>query len=119
MTYVLINRNEKGTPNIIKRYRDRKGALIGMRAANRNAGWTRISLASGGIVEMEWCAKSNGLPVYDYAPYVIANEYQFEEKYGLNELVEVKNLMSGQTVMIPRKDRGTCVDPSTERYWTM
>ena len=81
MTYVLINRNEKGTPTILKRYKDRKGALIGMRASNRNAGWTRISLARGGICEMEWAAKSNGLPVYDYAPYVIANEVYYIEKY--------------------------------------
>ena len=81
MTYVLINRNEKGTPSILKRYTSRKGALIGTRASNRNAGWTRISLGRGGICEMEWAAKSNGLPVYDYAPYVITNEQYYNDKY--------------------------------------
>ena len=35
------------------------------------------------------------------------------------QLVTVKNLMSGQDVEIRRSDRGTCVDPSTERYWSM
>jgi len=35
------------------------------------------------------------------------------------QLVTVKNLMSGADVEIRRSDRGTCVDPSTERYWSM
>ena len=33
--------------------------------------------------------------------------------------VEVKNLMSGGTVKIRKSDEGSCVDPSTERYWSM
>ena len=33
--------------------------------------------------------------------------------------VIVKSLMNGAEVEIRREDRGTCVDPSTERYWTM
>lgn len=38
-----------------------------------------------------------------------------------NELfpVAVKNLMTGDTVMIQRRQVGTCTDPSTERYWSM
>jgi hypothetical protein len=35
------------------------------------------------------------------------------------QLVTVKNLMSGVDVEIRRADRGTCVDPSTERFWSM
>ena len=31
----------------------------------------------------------------------------------------VKSLMSGQEVEIRTEDRGTCSDPSTERYWSM
>lgn len=81
MTWILINRREQGTPSILKRYTTRKGALIGMRASNRNAGWTRISLGRGGFVEMEWCARDNGLPVYNYGPYVIMNEFIYEQKY--------------------------------------
>lgn len=81
MTYVLFHRKQQGRPHVLKRYSSRKGALIGMRASNRNAGWTRISLCAGGIVEQEWCAKSNGLPVYDYAPYVIAHETHYEQRY--------------------------------------
>jgi hypothetical protein len=33
--------------------------------------------------------------------------------------VTVKSLMNGKDVEIRRGDRGTCVDPSTERFWTM
>ena len=33
--------------------------------------------------------------------------------------VTVKNLMNGKDVEIRRGDRGTCVDPSTERFWSM
>lgn len=81
MSYVLINRREQGTPSILKRYTTRKGALIGMRASNRNEGWTRISLGRGGIVEMEWCARDNGLPVYNYGPFVIAHEQHYNQRY--------------------------------------
>ena len=33
--------------------------------------------------------------------------------------VVVKNLMTGEPVEIDYRDRGTCVDPSMELYWTM
>jgi hypothetical protein len=33
--------------------------------------------------------------------------------------VTVKSLMNGADVQIRRGDRGTCVDPSTERFWSM
>jgi len=32
--------------------------------------------------------------------------------------VTVKSLMNGKDVEIRRGDRGTCVDPSTERFWS-
>jgi hypothetical protein len=41
------------------------------------------------------------------------------EAFNGRQLVTVKNLMSGQDVEIRRSERGTCVDPSTERYWSM
>jgi uncharacterized protein (UPF0179 family) len=34
-------------------------------------------------------------------------------------LVDVKNYMTGATVQIRRKDRGTVCDPSREIHWTM
>ena len=33
--------------------------------------------------------------------------------------VTVRNLMTGADVTIRTEDRGTCCDPSQERYWTM
>lgn len=120
MAYVLYNQNEVGTPHVLKRYETRKGALIGMRASNKNAGWQRRTLTSNGIYLQEWCVKKDGAgTTYEYAPYVIAHEVHFDAKYGRNELVPVVSLMSGATVMIPQKDRGGCTDPSTERYWSM
>ena len=83
MTWFLIHRKELGRPTILRRYNDRKGALIGMRASNRNAGWTRISLAHSAHTEMEWGARSNGLPVYDYGPYVIMHQHIYNQKYAV------------------------------------
>lgn len=33
--------------------------------------------------------------------------------------VEVKNIMTGEPVKILRRDVGTALDPSMERYWSM
>lgn len=33
--------------------------------------------------------------------------------------VEVKSLMTGQTVMIRKSEKGGCCDPSQERFWSM
>ena len=42
------------------------------------------------------------------------------EQYRLEEpMVNVKNLMSGQSVAICASDVGGCCDPSTEQYWSM
>ena len=41
------------------------------------------------------------------------------ETFNGRQLVTVKNLLSGKDVEIRRADRGTCVDPSTERFHTM
>ena len=35
------------------------------------------------------------------------------------QLVKVKHLLTGAEVEIRRSERGTCVDPSTERYHSM
>ena len=46
--------------------------------------------------------------------YMIMHEHDFYQRKAT-----VKNLMTGQAVEIPLRDVGTCVDPSTERYWSM
>jgi hypothetical protein len=38
------------------------------------------------------------------------------EKFNGQQLVGVKNILTGKEVMIRREDRGTCNDPSQERY---
>lgn len=84
--WYLINRNERGTPSILTRYSDTGYARRGMRVANRNAGWTRITRCQSGYADMEWCAKSNGLPVYDYGPYVVMHKHYYDQKYGVNHV---------------------------------
>lgn len=43
-----------------------------------------------------------------------------ETAYNLyDEVIEVKNLMSGQMVKIRKSQKGSVCDPSTERYWSM
>lgn len=119
MSYVLFARCEEGTPTVLKEYSTLKGALHGLRVSNRDAGWARSSRCSTGTRHEEWCARSNGTPVYGTGPYAVMNRVDFENHYGLNDLVEVRSLMTKRPVLIPRKDLGTCMDPSTERYWTM
>lgn len=36
-----------------------------------------------------------------------------------NSTIEVRNLMTGEMNTIRLSDRGTCNDPSTNRYWSM
>jgi hypothetical protein len=81
MGYVLLNRKQGGSPEILARYSSRKGAMIGMRSSNKNAGWARISRCASALTDMEWCARSNGLPEYDYGPYVIMAEIHYTQKY--------------------------------------
>lgn len=90
MGYILFYKHELGTPHKLKWYATLKGARIGLTAANRNAG-----RESYGILE----------------------ENEFEVKY--NGWTTTKNLMTGKVVAIRQQDLGTCVDPGTERYWTM
>ena len=78
MSYVLIHRRESGTPTVLKRYSSHSAARCGMRTSNRNAGWARVTRGFAGATEMEWCARANGLPVYDHGPYVI----MFEAAYS-------------------------------------
>lgn len=119
MSYVLFHRRSQGTPAILKRYDTLAAAFRGLRASNRNAGWTRIGRDHQDGVHTEFCAKANGLPVYDLGPYAVMEYSAFRARFGLDDMVPVVNLMSGETVLIRREDRGGCTDPSTEQYWSM
>jgi len=54
---------------------------------------------------------------YDVAKYAITTHKDFYD--NVDKEVEVKNLMNGQVVKIRSSRKGTCTDPSTERYWSM
>lgn len=36
-----------------------------------------------------------------------------------NEMVESRNMLSGEKIMIRACDKGGCCDPATETYWSM
>ena len=61
----------------------------------------RTKLINKGVLNSSW--------VVDTYDNMVAKE----------PMVTVKSLMSGADVRIHKSDVGTCVDPSTERYWTM
>jgi hypothetical protein len=74
----------------VKWHKTEKGAKISATASNKNAGKNA---------------------------YAVMEESKFNELY--NKLVPTKNLMTGLIVMIPAQEKGSCMDPGTERYWTM
>ena len=53
---------------------------------------------------------------YNSEKYAITTLRDFYD--NVDKEVEVQSLMGG-TVKIKESQRGTCVDPSTERYWCM
>ena len=61
----------------------------------------RTKLINKGVLNSSW--------VVDTYDNMVAKE----------PMVTVKSLMTGADVQIRKSDVGTCVDPSTERYWTM
>ena len=73
MSYVLFH---KLTSTKIKLYATEKGARIGMRASNKNAGWHRFAVCWGHLgVVSEWSCKDDN---YDYAPYAIVHQTRFD-----------------------------------------
>lgn len=90
------------------------------------AGWARRHINK--LVDMDWkqSFKSSGImgqPLHCWYTYetlavMTAEEYNTRRE-EIDPLVEVKNMMSGKPVMIRRSEVGTCVDPSTETYWSM
>ena len=114
MSYVLYHSKEQGRPQKQKLYSTRKGALIGMRAANRAAGYSKGILCGVNGAASQWAERAGQ---YDYAPYVVLPEAEFEKRFPLGTK-RVRNLMTGQMVEIA-EDTPHCCDPSTETYWSM
>lgn len=57
---------------------------------------------------------------YSYETLAVMSAEDFAARAEeLDPMVEVKNMMSGKPVLIRKSQVGTCVDPSTETYWSM
>lgn len=70
-------------------FRDQRSARAAMRRANKNAGWTRISRSWSGGVELEWCARANGLPDYRHGPYAITDSETWQQYFSETQTVAV------------------------------
>ena len=114
MSYVLFCRNEQGRPQKLKRYETRKGALIGMRASNKNAGFARHCVCETDGMVMEWT--TGPAVTADWAPYVVMEETAFDSKFPVG-VITVKNLMTGANVEIA-EDTPWCCRPDSESYWS-
>lgn len=51
MGYVLFHSKEMGTPHKLRWYRNLKGAKIGMKAANRNAGYNAYQILDESVFD--------------------------------------------------------------------
>ena len=78
MSYVLLYRQQAGTPEVLAMYATRGAARRAMRVSNRNAGWSRSTRTWTSWTEMEWGEREG---VYDYAPYVIMTAGDYTRKY--------------------------------------
>jgi hypothetical protein len=65
---------------------------------------------------------------YDFGVKAFVTDYRSDKNKGHivkfhlqpnKELVETKNFMTGEVILIPADIKGTCCDPGTETYWSM
>ena len=96
----------ENTGKIVKRFATYKGAKGALTRA-RNSGKMTIQTSFGkGLIREK-----------DIDNLAICTTEYFNKKVDYD--VTVKNLMSGGEVTIKRSEEGSCIDPSTERYWAM
>ena len=80
---------------LIKTYDTEAGARVGMRSANKNAGYAdRLSRSWTNGYEMEWCRATEGaiVPIntYAHAPYGIMPYFNWNKKFSpLNKVRDV------------------------------
>mgnify|MGYP003352350192 CR=1 FL=1 len=105
-----------GRPHILASYATHRGARIGMRASNRNAGYTlRYDVRKAAGAEFEVCLGKPGATVR--APYVIMERSVYDAKYPVG-VKRVTSLMTGKEVEIA-EDTPWCCNPASETYWSM
>lgn len=72
-----------------------------------------------GIMFRKEAGKRNPSPTINRLKAVTEQEWLTTWKPWGDELVDTVNILSGKPLKIARRDRGTCVDPGTERYHAM
>lgn len=92
MSYVVVNKSNGCLVSDIRPAKTLKSAKAGLTR------WARVN------------------DLRDTLNYVILDSETYNR---LRPRVLVPSLMTGKMVEIDANDRGTCVDPSTERYWSM
>ena len=90
---------------IIKRYDSMRGAKSALTRARKSGSMRYMTSFGYGRMKADRIANLDVCTAEEFA----ALDYE----------IEVKNLMGGGTVKIKKSDEGSCVDPSTERYWSM
>lgn len=91
---------------IIKRYDSLRGAKAALTRARKSGSMRYMCSFGYGRMKADRIAKLD-----------VCTAKQFHDEIDYE--VETKNLMSGKTIKIRKSDEGSCVDPSTERYWSM
>lgn len=91
---------------IIKRYDSLRGAKAALTRARKSGSMRYMCSFGYGRMKADRIAKLD-----------VCTAEQFHNE--IDYYVETKNLMSGKTIKIRKSDEGSCVDPSTERYWCM
>ena len=118
MSFVLFHTKQRGRPQILRSYSTRKGALIGMRASNRNAGYSiryALKTTTNGTEVETALLKSKSATLR--APYGVMERALFDATFPVGKIT-VKNLMTGKPVEID-EDTPWCCNPASETFWSM
>ena len=70
---------------------------------------------TAGFLESQLYAALSEMPKSKKERFIATFKFLLKDKL----FVTVQSLMTGAKVKIRMADKGTCLDPSTERYWSM
>lgn len=112
MSFVIYNTITK---KVVSEHTSERGARISFSNLLKKNGFKSFSKCWTHDGETAWSKAPDGS--FRYPNFAILDRYFWSERY--NPMVKVKNLMSGTEVEIRADEVGSCLDPSTERYWTM
>lgn len=85
MAWILYHTKERGRPHILRWYQTHKGAMIGMRASNKNAGYKiryEVKRLEDGAV-VETALNQNSYAILR-APYAIIDKESYKKKYAFD-----------------------------------